>query len=156
MNNLKSIEDIFILNAIHLGAKIKIKYQAQNDRMNDLVDYIIVERENWHQDFSQVMKELAQMSAQVALIDVSSDDLVHIRIQKLAFEGLMCAAEISVKRLGLNNPILVRVPPFSVDAELVRQVREEAWLYIFQQKRRAGEQLSLMGSFFQPLALEAH
>lgn len=140
---MENQQEHFILDKILFGTKLKIHYQAWNENMNDYRDHMINEKEDWHNDFKDVIRDITLVAARKVYVDVENDGIRNIRLKKIAFEGLMCKGELIVYTYGKLEPFKIQTYAFNLDSELKRHVIEEAEAYIYRDKRNMGDMFSM-------------
>lgn len=135
----KSKKEEFILNSVTIGTALTLKYQAYNDRMSDYRNMAMKEKENWHPDFGDCCRDIAELAAKECTLDPKGESIRTIRAKKLSFEGLKCKAELIVYKVGSLDPFTVKTHTFQLDAELKKQITEEARAYAYNEKRLQGD-----------------
>lgn len=135
----KSKKEEFILNSVTIGTALTLKYQAYNERMSDYRNMAMKEKENWHPDFGDCCRDIAELAAKECTLDTKSESIRTIRAKKLSFEGLKCKAELIIYKVGSLDPFTVKTHTFQLDVELKKQITEEARAYAYNEKRLQGD-----------------
>lgn len=150
----QSKKEEFILDSVTIGTSLTLKYQAYNDRMSDYRNMSMKEKENWHPDFGDCCRDIAEVAAKECTLDPADENIRSIRPKKLSFEGLKCKAELIIYKTGSLDPFTVKSHTFTLDAELKKQIIEEARAYAYNEKRLQGDLFAASPAFLNNEKLE--